>query len=323
MGRSDLTLPEIKKVSASMKDFFFLNIGGGEPFTRKDLPLIVEIFYKNNHIQNLLIPTNGTLTKAVITSTQKILNLCPDLKVSIDVSIDGVGKLHNQIREGKDVYVKALKTLKLLIALKKKFKNLQVGTITTHMYQNQKYLNQIYDYLKDKVRPDSITIALTRGKPRDPKSGKINIDYYRKLNKKMESDFLKGNITGFRKIFLWPLIIATKILMHRLVIDTYDKGYQYPCLAGQLNVVIYSNGDVYPCEMLADSKLGNLRKVNYDFQQLWETEKLKSIVLKIKRTKCFCTHECHLPINILYSPKSLLKLLFISIKLLISPNYNL
>lgn len=317
-GRNDLTIEEIEKISKSMTDFFFLNIGGGEPFIRKDLPDIAEAFYRNNHIQNLLIPTNGTLNKTILLSTKAILEKCPGLKVAIDVSIDGLGKLHDDIRGNKGVFNKAIKSLSDLLELKKEYPNLQVGAIISHMSYNQKYLEEIYNFLKNKIKPDSITLALTRGIPRQPRAKNINIKYYQNLCKKMEEDFLKGQIIGFRKIIFWPLIIATKILMHRLVVATYLYGYQIPCFAGQLNAVIYSNGDVFPCEMLANARLGNLREVNYDFQKLWKSEKLKETIQQIKEKKCYCTHECHLPINILFSPRILPSLVFLSLRLIFS-----
>lgn len=318
-GKNDLAFEEIQKISQSMNDFFFLNIGGGEPFSRKALPNIVKTFYQNNHIQNLLIPTNGTLNKEILISTKKILEECPKLKVSIDVSIDGLEQLHNEIRGGTDVFKKAVKSLNSLVALKKEYPNLQVGVIISHMFYNQKHLLQIYDFLKKRVKPDSITLALTRGTPRWPKAKNIEIKYYQELCQKMEDDFLYGNVTGFRKVILWPLIITAKILMHRLVISTYCCGFQVPCLAGQLNAVIYSNGDVYPCEMLTKSRIGNLREAGYDFQKLWTSKTLRQIVGQIKKSKCFCTHECHLPINILFSPKMLPKIIWLSLCLLTYP----
>jgi len=315
-GKYDLTLKEITKISQSMKDFFFLNIGGGEPFTRSDLPQIAKIFYTNNHVQNLLIPTNGTLTKKILASTEAILKNCPNLNVHIDVSIDGIGPLHNKIREGNDTFNKAIKTIYELKKLNTNYPRLMVGTITAHMTYNQQHLGEIYSYIKTRLKPDSPTIALTRGTPRQPQAKDINIDYYRKLTQTMERDFIQGKVAGFKNVLFWPLIMSTKILMHQMVIATYTKGYQIPCLAGRLNVVIYSNGDVYPCEMLTDQKIGNLREVDYNFQKLWQSTKLKRIVKKIVKTKCFCTHECHLPMNILYAPQSLPKLLILSLKIL-------
>ena len=44
----EISLDEIEKISKSMPNFFWLLVGGGEIFVRKDLPEIIKIFYKNN-----------------------------------------------------------------------------------------------------------------------------------------------------------------------------------------------------------------------------------------------------------------------------------
>ena len=55
----DLTFDEIKKISETAGQFNRLWISGGEPTLREDLPEILELFYKNNHIKDVNIPTNG------------------------------------------------------------------------------------------------------------------------------------------------------------------------------------------------------------------------------------------------------------------------
>src|SRR3989304_1198374 len=57
--KDELKLDEIGKVSEKMKHIGYLTLGGGEPFLRKDLPEICEIFYKNNRARAFSIPTNG------------------------------------------------------------------------------------------------------------------------------------------------------------------------------------------------------------------------------------------------------------------------
>ena len=47
----DLTFDEIKKISETAGQFNRLWISGGEPTLREDLPEILELFYKNNHIK--------------------------------------------------------------------------------------------------------------------------------------------------------------------------------------------------------------------------------------------------------------------------------
>lgn len=74
-----------------------------------------------------------------------------------------------------------------------------------------------------------------------------------------------------------------------------------PCYAGALSAVISEEGDVYACEML-DTKIGNLREAGYDLGKLWEQERARAMRSFIRDTKCFCTHECNMSINLLFNP---------------------
>ena len=67
--------------------------------------------------------------------------------------------------------------------------------------------------------------------------------------------------------------------------------------------VMYPEGNIYPCEILDDThKIGNIRDFNLDFKKLW-CQKSKEEVKFIRKTKCFCTHECFNSVNILFNPK--------------------
>ena len=56
----ELKLDDYKKVSSHLNHLFYLSIGGGEPFMRKDLPEIVELFYNNSKTRIVTISTNGS-----------------------------------------------------------------------------------------------------------------------------------------------------------------------------------------------------------------------------------------------------------------------
>jgi len=67
---------------------------------------------------------------------------------------------------------------------------------------------------------------------------------------------------------------------------------------------MYPEGDVYPCELLDDEhKIGNIRDFDLDFKKLWLSKKAKDEVNFIRKTKCFCTHECFNSVNIMFNPK--------------------
>ena len=83
--------------------------------------------------------------------------------------------------------------------------------------------------------------------------------------------------------------------------------YISPCHAGGLFGIITASGLVYPCEILEDKLLGNLRENNTDFMKIWNNNTTKEAKDFIKKTNCNCTYECALTYNILgnwrYQPR--------------------
>ncbi|MDE3179365.1 MAG: 4Fe-4S cluster-binding domain-containing protein, partial [Acidobacteriota bacterium] len=59
--RGDLTWEELQKLSASMPRFTDLWLSGGEPMLRRELTDIVHLFYLQNGIRWMNLPTNGLL----------------------------------------------------------------------------------------------------------------------------------------------------------------------------------------------------------------------------------------------------------------------
>ena len=59
--RGDLTWDEIQKLSGTMPHFTDLWLSGGEPMLRRELADILHLFYINNGIRWVNLPTNGLL----------------------------------------------------------------------------------------------------------------------------------------------------------------------------------------------------------------------------------------------------------------------
>ena len=57
----DLSFEQIEELSRTAPRFHKLWISGGEPFMRKELAEIVELFYVNNGVRHINLPTNGLL----------------------------------------------------------------------------------------------------------------------------------------------------------------------------------------------------------------------------------------------------------------------
>jgi radical SAM protein with 4Fe4S-binding SPASM domain len=313
----ELTLQEIEKISSNMGNLLYLLPTGGEPFMRDDLPDIINVLYKNNQLRNVGIPTNGSLTERVVASVNRTLSLCKDLRLGVDISIDGLRQAHDHIRGFPGLFEKAIATYWQLKELEKDNHRFRVCVDVTISSFNQDQLPEMYGYFIENLKLDNLFVRLVRGKPRDPSAKDVNIEKFVEFSKKLEQDLRNEVFYGHSVYPLSDLITARDIIGRELTIKVVKEGrFQIPCYAGNLTGVIRSNGDLYACELLND-QIGNLRQHNYDVRELWESERAERIRKQIRETQCFCTHECFITNNILFNPKMLPRVLkeYVSLKL--------
>ncbi len=301
---NELTLGEIQQITKTLDSLSFLIMTGGEPFMRKDIAELAKAFHDNCGVRNIAIPSNGILKEQTLASVKKMLTYCPDTHVVVNISFDGLREQHDYNR-GVPCFDKAWDTMKALKALKKDYKNLDVGAIITYTAFNQHNIKEVYEFIRDNMQPDSITMNFVRGKPKNPDTKNVKVENFEAVSREIEDDLLTGKLEGFNSFPLADVSRVTNILIREHVARTVRENRELmPCLAGILSGVLYSNGDVFPCELL-DRKIGNIRDFGFDFRKLWETERARKTRDFIKDTKCFCTHECFYYTNMLMNPGNL------------------
>lgn len=116
---------------------FILNISGGEPFMRKDWFEILS--YARKKDIEIGITTNGTLITEEI--AKKIKELEP---FNVHISLDGIGKVHDEFRNKKGVYDSVLKTIELFRKHKIPF-----GLTTSITKKNFSDLDNVKDFIKE------------------------------------------------------------------------------------------------------------------------------------------------------------------------------
>ena len=304
-----LTLREIEKISSTMGHFTYLLIGGGEPFLRDDLAEIARIFYRNNRVSNVAISTNGSLPQVAIKTVKEILSGSKN-NLTVNVSFDAIADLHDEIRQSPGIFDKAVQTYARLKELKSEYPMLNAGIIMTCSPYNYKVLSETYEWLKENLKPYSIVLNFMRGEVRNNEGlSETELLAYEKVMKMLEQDNLQGIIPGHSNFFLSDFNLASKMIMREVVYNTAKtQAFQLPCFAGILNCVLWYNGDVYPCEML-DKKMGNLRDSGYDFKKVWDSPQARQVRNFIRQSRCFCTEECNINMNILFNPLNLPRLL--------------
>jgi len=289
---SDLTFNEIENISEQLGKLYNLLLSGGEPFLRKDIVEICEVFYRNNQVGKLSIPTNGFLPGDIYNGVKEILSNCPKQSLDIQLSIDGLKDYHDNLRGRKGSFDRVLETYKLLSGLKNKFKNLSINTTSIIVNDNVDELHRLQKFIKTNMKHiDNIYFGLLRGQPRE---SHFSLPVVSKLREIKE---LINNTNTNR------LNILLNNILFNLQIDTLTGNKQViDCIAGNLMGVIDSNGDVRLCELL--EPVGNVRQMQ--FSQIWRSQAADTQRDYIRKS-CFCTHECFIVPSILYNPKNYLK----------------
>lgn len=301
---TELNLEEIDQISKHFGHIKVLTISGGEPFLREDLDKIVEIFYKNNGLQYISFHTNAFFTDKIVSVISTILNKFIDLQVIVCVSIDGIGESHDRFRGVENGFNRAIDTLTKLSKLKKNRKNLSLVTSTIFSRTTSESFLDTINFIKNKLPEVKPTLSFVRGAAKDDCEKIIDITKYQAFFKRSKLHCNNG-----RSIFSSAALKESlESLVNKIVINNYLNCRQFiSCQAGKKLLVVYENGDVYPCEGLSDG-LGNLKDVNYDINKLLFTSHSKAIIKKIQKRTCYCTWENIIPVNLLFNPYSYFKI---------------
>ena len=308
---NELSVDEIDKITKTMDPILSLILTGGEPYLRHDLDKIVKIFYENTRVPIITIPSNGWYLSKMDKQITNMMEWCPYLTLNQQISIDGIGADHDLIRMDKQVvgsdnsFERAIKTIHHLKKLQETYNRINIGIIITFTSQNQKKFKDIIKEIHTLVEPDNISINLVRGDPKQKVNLNLDLELYRDAVKFRDNLYYEKKMSGHSRFKGNKLATAGRIMLNELTNKTFEENkYSTPCYAGNLSGVMYPEGDVYPCEILDDShKIGNIRDFDLNFKKLWLSKKASEEVKFIRKTKCFCTHECFNSVNILFNPK--------------------
>ena len=305
--KEEIAFPELEKMSRSLGRLVQLSLTGGEPFLRHDIPDVVDIFWRNNRVRYVTIPTNASLTDRVYQTVEKLVTDYPNTNFRIPVSLDGFPEDHDNIRGAKS-FEKIEATLKVLGRLRNRVDNLTIDINTCYSALNRGKVDGLVDFVADRFDVDNHTITYVRGNAEESTKEAAVAEYEQMVNdlrrrrspkeSRPFSSLLRAVMDYQRDIIRWTL--------------TRDKMY-VPCAAGKKMIVVNERADVLPCEIL-NKKLGSLKDYDYNIPELLKDARSRRLVGWIKKSKCHCTFECALATSILFHKASYPKLLWRAIK---------
>src|SRR5581483_11082679 len=253
----DLDFEQLEKISRTAPPFPKLWISGGEPFLRKELAEVIELFYRNNSIRNLNLPTNGLLPKQLETVIDYLLERCPELTIDLNFSIDGLANTHDAIRGVPNNFQKTLAAMEMAAVRWKKARRLRRNVATCITTENYRELVALGLKLMEEADIDGQYFEVIRGDAMDPALKKLSRQDLVKLHRKLMyfhekyADHLFGKLSGPAR-HLGRMYYVGMLRFH---FDLHEQNLQGPhqwpmrCTAGQTTIVIDHDGHFRACEM--------------------------------------------------------------------------
>lgn len=299
-----LSVSEMERLAGALgPSTYSVLFAGGEPFMRKDLGDILEAFSRQPHLGTIKVVSNGYFTDRLVTTWERILALETGKYYGATLSFDGVAERHDRIRGVPGIFARAVESFERLQELARRHPNFEVDASVTVSHFNQDHLGELYTFLRDSLHAGNVLCTLTRGKPKDPRAGNVDVDNYLQFRDRLADDLRRGVLRGQARFGSPQVMNAVNSVQRERIGRMLTTGaYASPCNAGRLTGVIGSDGKVYACE-LRDDCLGDLRQQDFDLDAIWRSPQAAAARTAIHCERCFCTYENANLLNVVFSPR--------------------
>jgi MoaA/NifB/PqqE/SkfB family radical SAM enzyme len=282
---------------------YWLTFSGGEPFLRPDLIDIVLAAYRHCRPGIINIPTNGLLVKRIVPGVERLAREAPRSQIVINLSLDGIGEQHDELRGVPGNYAKLRESYAGLREISAP--NLTVGIHTVVSQHNIDNFIPLRQHVREEIRPDSFITEMAEERVELDTIG-LDItppaEKYAQVVQQLVDDIDDNTTDGVAGIAQ-----AFRRHYYQIAQRTIREQRQVlPCYAGIASAHIAPNGDVWTCCIRAEP-MGNLREAGYDLRKVWVTQRADELRGSIRRGECHCPLANAAYSSMLCDPPSLMR----------------
>ena len=249
-------------------DFSFvriLTLSGGEPTLRSDLAELFGLTLRHmGNLERYIVATSGLNTRRTITHITHMLETMYSeknkiLRLDAQVSLDGVGEVHDRVRGISGFFEKTTATIRELKQLQKQYPRLGIRISSVLMPENIGGAEALREFARENELPihySPVVLADTYYNNL-PVSDNLPLDnsdsrrqalaFFEKLGKEDES--------SLRHYY--------QDMTH--MIQGEKRGRR--CMMGYYGFVLEYDGNIYPCINHEQNSFGNL--LNEPFEEIW------------------------------------------------------
>jgi MoaA/NifB/PqqE/SkfB family radical SAM enzyme len=245
--------------------FDYLNITGGEPTIRKDLPDICRLLRPKT--KTLEISTNGLHADVL----EQVVREFPDTKIRI--SVEGFEATNDRIRGERGGFNRKVETMERLIAAGGR----DLGFATTFQDENIDEVVDLYRFAQN-LNVEFATSALHNAFQFHKNDNYIydRVRVARRIEGLITEMLRSRSVKNMFRAYMNLGLIAKVLGQNRL----------HPCTQGTDSVFIDPWGDVYACNVRNDLLMGNLG------QQTWDEIYRGATAAEVRQKVATCPQNC-------------------------------
>jgi len=276
---SEIDPDEIRTIAQRNRHFLarvtHLSVTGGEPTLRRDLVELVRALTDSFPRASLNINTNGFDTRRIVTVARKILGF--RRRLTVMVSVDGLGEVHNTIRGVRGVFPHVVETIDQLIALRERNGKVRVEINFVLTNRNSDQMLPVFHFCRERE------VAFN---PIYPVYGQLYENDEAEIG--LERHAVRRFLRDLFEIQQADGALALRELEHQL------RGFprDFDCWAGRTILFVESDARVFPnggCPPIFC--LGNLREFGYSFAALLRSPNAQQVLRRL-RTCRLCRLPC-------------------------------
>jgi len=281
---SPADLDNILKDQSLANSIEFIDITGGECFLRKDLCELIRVFV--NRCPNLItidLASNGFATKRIVEAAEKMIaiTLPSNIFLSIGLSFDGLGHVHDEVRGVPGGFDRMIETLEKLRCFEDLYSpKFAVGVGANINAITIDHLDDTYDYFRKHDIPASFTPVVSSDHFFQNADNKESFDLTPDMRKKAYDFFCKLKKDKYIDNFYFKFAKAWLLEGKRSV----------GCIFQGSGILLEPNGDVYPCMSFQKFKMGNLMETS--FSEIWQQDRLEKIYQEMAGYCPRCGSDC-------------------------------
>ena len=277
----------------------WVTITGGEPFLRKDLDELCRALVKRSKPRFVTLATNGSATGRINYVVRALAKEFPATEFLANISLDGIGAAHDEMRGLPGSFDAALATFHALNDSRPD--NLHVAFHTAVSKYNIAGIRDLIVYARE-FNPDAHVFEPAQARAElnvEHNSPAPDVEAFEELLPALKAEARRGR-GG-------PTELARRGVRghyYDLALGVMREQKQViPCYAGFSSAHIAPHGEVWACCTLAQS-MGNLQEINYDFPSLWRSRKAARVRAPIAAGRCHCTMANAMFTSMLFDPRT-------------------